>query len=588
MGPVTIRDLLVKFGVKADTGKVQQFDAAVETAKDGMLAATKIAAGLTAGLFGLLGAMGLGASEAADHAEALTQTAQILGVTTDELQELQHVFDQVPASAEGTTEALAALNQSTQEVLQGSQSMIDAWKLLGVGADKIKGKRLPELFELLADSYAHAESEQERLAAISTIFGEDLATKVAPALAGGAAGIRALREEARAYGLVLSEGVVKRGNAAKAQFQLLRGVISAVRLEIGSALIPAVLSVTNRTLEWVSSNREWMSLKIEQAATAIGDAFEWVQERIEDADEYVKDHLGGWRNLFTQIGKVLLVSGIAVAIPKIIGLLGTLKVVAVGVLAGISAAGWPVTLVVGAIVLAVGALLLILDDFAAWLRGGDSLLGRFLTALGLNERALESVGKLFESLTELGGHLRNAIGDLAGALGDKLAPVLAVVLEALRPVADFLAHRLKVNVAILIDDVDRLTGVIDLLSLAFTDWDAAVKTTGENIEYYLGKVKDAIDVVMGGVKALGVRGTLATAAGPGAQLQNWMIDGAYNTARDAAGTVQGAVSNAFSFGETNLSVTQPGASAEQIAAAIREGQQRMMRLAIEAAGGGER
>lgn len=382
----------------------------------------KVTLAVTGMFVGLAGAMGLSAASSARHAERLEQEADALGVTTDALQEMQHVFDQIPIGGEQTAVVLSKINRSALAAQRGIGSHADAWERLGVSVADLDGQDIPGMFEALAEAYATAGDRQERLASLSVIFGEDMANKIAPALAGGAAEIRALREEARAYGLVTSKEMVQRASQAQRQFQLLRSVASSFRLEVGSALIPAVMSLTNGMLEWWQSNREWISLGIEDAAQKIATAFEWIGDRVESADEYVRENLGGWQNLFIQTGKVLMTSGLILAIPKMVAGLGALKAAAVAAFGAIYTAGLPVSLAVTAVVGGLVALGLAVDDIITWLRGGESVFGRWLGFLGLNEVALDTVRGNLAAFADMARATWGAVKDLADAFAQLLMP----------------------------------------------------------------------------------------------------------------------------------------------------------------------
>lgn len=466
--PTTIRELLVKLGVVADTVVLQRFDKQLESAKDTMISAAKWASGLAAGLAGLFGVGAAAAVSAANHADALDAQARKLDITTDTLQEYRHVLSQAGLDAQGVDKAFSRLAKVQADVAAGSEGMTRALRALGVSARDLRGKKLDEVFEVLADGAAKARDPIERLQALSQVFGEELVQKIEPALAGGAAGVRALREQARAYGLVMSKETIERNKAATGQFQLLRNVVASLRLEIGSALLPVLLSMVNRMLEWLRVNREAISMRIEQAVIAIGDAFKWVEGKVEDLNEVVEERFGGWKNLLLQVGKAVVFIGSlrglwllakgALAVKAAVGAMG----------AAIAAVGWPVTLAIGGAILLFTGLSLAVDDFLAFMRGGKSVIGAFLAQFGVEEEVRNDFLEFFRAIQELFEAVKIGGRELAGVFKTALQPAFEAINPVLEKVLELVRELLKaIGVGMLEnfrERIQEMTGGIRSLS----------------------------------------------------------------------------------------------------------------------------
>ena len=88
-GSVVVRELLVKLGIRADTGRVAQFDAAIEklkTSVSGLLTFLAKAAAAAAVFTGALIANTVAVSK---NAQEIANQAELLGLTVEAYQEFQ-------------------------------------------------------------------------------------------------------------------------------------------------------------------------------------------------------------------------------------------------------------------------------------------------------------------------------------------------------------------------------------------------------------------------------------------------------------------------------------------------------------------
>lgn len=484
-GAKVIRSLLVRLGVKTDDKALKAYDKALDDVKSTMQGAAKVALALKVALVGAATGIAMAASGAADHAEMLTQTADTLGLTTDALQEYRHVFDQFPMGIDGVEKAFAKLNRSGQEALRGSDVQVKAWGALGVKLDELKGKDPGALFERLADAAAATHDPVKRLDALTSIFGDEMATKVAPALAGGAAGIRALREQARAYGLVMDKDLIARGNAAKGQFQLLRGVISAVRLEIGLHLIPVVLEVVNGILGWVRANRELLSQRIERAIEILTKRLRELRELLRRLDTLVQDVFGGWDKVLMGIAGGAGMFALLRALKGLATIITFIKalVTALAVAAGIGFS--PMLLIVAGVVAWFVALGLAVDELLTYFRGGDSMLGRFIDRFSEMEGVLGSTARFLRAWLELGRTVFGLIGQGASMVASAVAEFAAwaaqseIVQAGLQAVGEALEFWVLGPIS---DAIDLITELVEAFTLLLAgDTTGALKSLTEGV-----------------------------------------------------------------------------------------------------------
>lgn len=144
-----------------------------------------------------------------NFSKEVTKLAPALGMTTDELQQWQYVFARAGLEVDDVADAFATLADRTEDALDGTVSMIDDFKLIGITIDDLRGKNPQQLFELFADGVRNTSDKNRALAAIVRNLGDDLGRKLAPALMKGSEGLANMKNEAKELGLLLDEGQLK-------------------------------------------------------------------------------------------------------------------------------------------------------------------------------------------------------------------------------------------------------------------------------------------------------------------------------------------------------------------------------------------
>lgn len=570
----TIRSLLVRLGVTTDTGAIEAFNSQLDKTKGIMWSAAGLAAGLAAAITAAAAATWAAVGATANHAEMLRQQSDALGITTDEMQELRHAFDQFPVGAEGTLQVMNRINLSLADLRAGSQTARDGWRGLGLAAEDFKGLGLPAVLEGLAEGFATTGDKQARLAALNRIFGDDLAAKVAPALEQGAAGLQGLRQQARELSLVLDSDTLESLNRVKGQMQAVRGVVTNLAYRMGAALAPSIDVATESFLRWYEANSDWIQLRFDDAAKTVQGVFDRVGRAFDDADRWIRDTLGGWERAFSAAGKALL----AVGIPAILAAI-TIAAVAAGtaiapVILGLGAPFIATAAIVGVLAAALAVLLVVGEDLYQWMSGGDSVFGRYLTWLGINDEALRSVRAALDAVKGVGlafiAMIEGGLAPLGGMSG------------ALRTVADTLGWVWKSFWAffgknVMIRGIDAMTAGLTRLEevlSAIAKWMEAIPTLAGRWSDVGAKLRAAV-----GFGADRVAGALPDAAVQGARIiSDQMLAGPRAVMR---------AGDTITVGDVPVYVTSPGATGEEIGRAVRTALGNSIKLAGYGVGGTE-
>lgn len=439
-----IRELLVRLGVTVDPATkqdIKKYEQAIDRIKGQVedLAGAALGAGaaLAGMLLGAATAAGVLAVETGEAAERIERQARALNMTRAEYQEISHVFETFGSDGREIGDVFAQLAQKSIEAADGAEQTIKTWKMVGITADQLKGKRPIELFELLADATSKATDRTRALAGVSALLGEDSAKKLLPVLAQGVGVVRDLRQESHALGLVMRDDQMRAAKQAAVEWRKLKGVATGLRHELGIALAPAVTSVLRGLLGWVQANRELLTQRIEF----------WVRNLVRAVlllDDTVRFLFGkdrGWErlmiNLATGAGFLLLLANLE----KVEKALGAIRLVATFLWtsfeAGVAAASIPlipfVALLAG-LAFFVGLAALGVDDFLTFWRGGQSVLGDNLDLIERYVPAFGAVRELARAVIDLVAEGFENVDRLTTALKEGLAPAFEALDLALGPV----------------------------------------------------------------------------------------------------------------------------------------------------------
>lgn len=164
----------------------------------GILAGIGAAAGAAAAGLGILGAQSI--AQTAD----MDRLADSLGVSVEGLQELSFAATQTGAEAGDMAEALVAVSDAATQAVQGGGDTAQMFQAIGLSVAELQSKNPAELFRITAGALATMEDSARRTAIASSLFGEDLASKLLPLLTGGRDVIRQFAEQAHRLGLIMS------------------------------------------------------------------------------------------------------------------------------------------------------------------------------------------------------------------------------------------------------------------------------------------------------------------------------------------------------------------------------------------------
>lgn len=502
----TVRELLVKLGVKADANRLRTFDSGLKSVRLGALAVV----GAVTAMAGSIAASVVMTARAGDEA---AKAAKRIGVTAEEMQELSFAAEQSGADMAAVEVALRRQAVAARDASKGTGAAADAYRKIGVSVRDSNGRLKPQLqlLEEAADGISGLTTETEKLAVANDIWGRGGA-RILPLLSQGSEEIRRLREQAQGLGFVLSEADAVAAEDFGDRMNELRKIATGLRNRIGLALIPTINTLAERFRDWFLANREVIDQRLDRVSEIVRGALvrlegtvDTLRDAFERLDQAVQDGPGSWSIVFRQLGKVIASGLFAKAILSLTKLVPVFKAIGAAFLLAFS----PMGIFIGAIAAGFAAWLLIVEDLAVFLRGGDSAIGRFFDSfergdeiLANARRAIAAVSGFLGALADAGLALAGVIlGPVAEALGS-IIPEFVTWENLIRGLdALMLAFVLSIELAFA-----QIADTFELATLALTDFDAFASEVfgrlGEMFAGFSGLFGDVGGPILGGVETV--------------------------------------------------------------------------------------
>jgi len=468
----TIRELLVAFGVDADTAELSEFDSAISSASSNMASAAKAAAVLAAGVALVAGAVAGVINSARSAGDEIDKNSQALAMNAREYQSVVFAAQQGGAELEQLRGGMTQLNAKVQAATKAGDdyvTLLDGTTMAIRGAN---GETLTQyqLLGQIADAVRAATTEEDKLTIATSLLGMEGGARLIPMLENGAAGLDSMADRAQNLGFIMSDELVKASANLTDRMGEVRGVVSGLRNTIAEKLIPVVNEMLERFLDWYEANADLIkqkvevwAMKVEAAIVAISDAISTIEEKIDIIDTLV----------FALEAAAVAVGVLSVGLAAFAGakawagisagytaLITGVELVA----AAVGLAFWEVVLIAAAVAAAIAAIVFIVDDLIAFFSGADSALGTFIernkdanTLLGVLARNLQLVVDIGGAFVDLFQAIWSLVGLVAGQFADKFDPQIKQAIELMRAFGDVAMQVADIFMGILIPATDLFT-----------------------------------------------------------------------------------------------------------------------------------
>lgn len=227
----------------------------------------------------------------ANFADELGKLAQASGVAVKELSGLGYA-----ASLGGSN--VDELAKGLRRLALESESGGATLKALGIGLVDASGqaKSSTTLFSDLAQRFSQLPDGAQKTALAVKLFGEEVGPKLIPTLNQGAAGLKALQDEAEKLGLTLTDQAVKAAEEFNDNMSRLQGQLRGVGIEIGNALIPAISKLANEFLDARTAGLTWyeslLGIGLSNPLKSAADQVKSLTKEIEDLQKAQREAAG--------------------------------------------------------------------------------------------------------------------------------------------------------------------------------------------------------------------------------------------------------------------------------------------------------
>lgn len=206
-----------------------------QTAKIG----TTLSKNITAPLVAVGAAVVLATNKTLDYAENLVKLEGVTGLSTDSLQELQHVAKMMDVDFESLTGTVSMFARQLPAIAKEGGPAFDALRRLGVNIYDSSGqiRNINDLFPELIKKIQLIQNPLERVSIAQRIFGRS-AAELGPILGMTAKQFDSMREEARSMGIVIEGSALKSAEALGDEVEKLKERFGAIIIKLAMEFLP--------------------------------------------------------------------------------------------------------------------------------------------------------------------------------------------------------------------------------------------------------------------------------------------------------------------------------------------------------------
>lgn len=247
-------------------------------------------AGVTGAMIGFAVAIYQQVKVLADYADELKRLSSELGFTTDQLQELQYIGDDVGVSLDTIGAAIKRLIANMDTAKTGSGEAYDSFQALGVSFRDSAGQLRDSevVFSEIIDALGKISNETERSAIAQDLLGKS-ATELNPLLEAGGAAMKDLAKEAHDANAVMSQGTIDALDTAGDRLDHWWQILKATTGE-------AIVAIGN----WLNGQEAATGASLD-TLTSLGDKIDEIKANYDAVAKSAKDSLseqiGLWENM---------------------------------------------------------------------------------------------------------------------------------------------------------------------------------------------------------------------------------------------------------------------------------------------------
>lgn len=256
---------IIDEAVKKSTDKLSAFERTTSKIGRSMTKAGTVMLGASAAVGGNILAVG---KSTADYAGDMFDMARSTGMGVESFQKIAYAAKMSGIEAEKVTTSFIKFDKMIVDAAGGNKTYMQTFKDLGIQIKDSAGNlRQPnEIFEDVAEIFHNTKDGAAKTALAVELFGKSGAELI-PMLNDGKSGLQAFYAEAERMGLVLSAEAIGKGDAFSDQLEQIGQQVKGVKLQLGTALIPALSAAAEKIAAVIDKITRWVQENPELAAT---------------------------------------------------------------------------------------------------------------------------------------------------------------------------------------------------------------------------------------------------------------------------------------------------------------------------------
>jgi signal transduction histidine kinase len=194
-----------------------------------------------------------------DRGTEIKKIADRTGATTEAVSELAYTFEQVGLNIDNVADATKDLQDKLSKSKEGDGFSL-ALEEIGLNAQRLKGLKLEDQFEAIADGVSRVQNPADRTRLMLELLGGS-GDKLTGIFSEGAAGLRRYREEAKLAGASMPREEAEQAAAASKSLHSILTALTYAFHAIGSAILPSADSIkefTGEVLRVIKGVRDWL------------------------------------------------------------------------------------------------------------------------------------------------------------------------------------------------------------------------------------------------------------------------------------------------------------------------------------------
>ena len=408
--PTVIDELVTILGIELEPktqAKLNSFSSLLKKT-------TAFAIGLGTALTAAAGTASVLAQQSALAGHEMKKFSDLTGISTDQLQEWEYAMVSSGGSAEAMRSDMEGLLESISSPIPGEFN--HALFMMGVNSKTAQGevRKVGDVLFDISEKMKRYSPQQQM------VWGKQLGLSkdTIRLLKEGKEGIKEYLAAAKESGAVMSKEQIEKSHKFIKLLETTKRVMTLVRRELATALLPVMSKNIEKVSEWIKLNREWIGLKIADITEGVTEGFKKFWQMIDKVMSYFRQFLPGVNNLADSL---LTVQNISSAVQ--------VAFIAMAAAAASTAIAW-LPLIAGA-----AAFFLIIEDIIAFTEGRESYTGDFVKGF---RKFLDDFNQKFPELSGVFLEFFGLVKDVAVIIAKLAAEGLGELVSDARTLADIL------------------------------------------------------------------------------------------------------------------------------------------------------